>query len=76
MLTAICQPVQVVEQKGSFGRRLHGVPTCVGQDGARTRCFLGRLGSAIIEENQRVIRWKRSFFGLFSVVPAEKVHIR
>jgi hypothetical protein len=76
MLTAICQPAQVVMQEGSFGRRLHGVPTCVGQDGARTRSFLSCLGSAIIEENQRVIRWTRPFFGLFSVILAEKVHIR
>lgn len=76
MLTAICQPVQVVKQKGPFGRRLHGVPTCVGQDSARTRCFLICLASAIIKENQRVIRWVGPFFGLFSVIPAEKLHIR
>jgi hypothetical protein len=76
MLTAIRQPVQVVKQKGSFCCRFHGVPTCVGQDGARTRCFLNCLGSAIFEENQRVIRWTRPFFGLSSVVLAEKVHIK
>jgi hypothetical protein len=76
MLTAICQPVQVAKQKGSFRRRLHGIPTCVGQNGMRPRGFLSCLGSAIIEENKRVVRRTSPLFGLFGVVLTEKAHIR